>query len=190
MRIVHLTEEQIFEYLDDQRRGYGRHYESYRRHLRWCNHCRTEAADYEALYADIGECTVSELSDNFTSKVMAQVKTVPGPTERRVSMWVSLVAPLVALGSVLYLVDPRPLLKQVVVAGVNLFLSFDVWLSNVTVPSIALPDLDSLQSMVASAGELLAGKAELYGLAAIVLLGVVIASMMDSIVECRTIDRG
>ncbi|UCC44468.1 MAG: hypothetical protein JSU65_00630 [Candidatus Zixiibacteriota bacterium] len=189
MRIVHLTEDQIFEYLDDQRRGYGRHYEAYRRHLRWCNHCRTEAADYEALCADIGECKAPELSQDFTGKVMARVKTVPGPTESRVSMWVSLIAPLVALGSILYLVDPRPLLNRAFVYSVNLFLSFDHWLSDLTVPSISLPGLDALQRALASASEMLAGKAELYGLAAVVLLAVAIASMMDSIVEWRIIDR-
>jgi hypothetical protein len=107
MRREHLTDEQIQAYLDAaQSRAegyYGQvHAES---HLQECLLCRQTLVDYQQVFSALDDCPEPQLSSGFTEGVVNRLQAQGQVSENRQSLLAAILAPLIALMTMVFTLD-------------------------------------------------------------------------------------
>jgi len=121
--VKHLTDIEIQDYLDD---SISAQIKKNNDHLENCEICRNRLEQYRILYGELKADSVPELSPNFVSAVMTEIKALGSAepvreTSRRTfripSSVFAILGSIAAVIAIIYFVDFKPLLNSLRITG-------------------------------------------------------------------------
>ncbi len=191
MRLGHLSDHEIQEYLDRTRldKGFSKQMLSEKEHIDNCMYCQEAVREYEELYETIACCPEPELSPDFTQSVMLHLPVQSEADGILSHTLMPVFSSIVGLVALLLTIDIKPLLGRVLQAAFHQYLTLEAWLGSVSMPEFSWPSFSFVPRFLESAMAFLSTHTQTATLLLFIIVTLLLISTLDRLLLGRIYER-